>query len=203
MTMKKAIAGLCVVVTMTGVSNTALADDSGFYVVGAVGQARGVSKSNTDASLTALGATGYVSSMNSNATAYKFLVGYQLNTNFAIEGGYVNVGKFDYTATGGNLISPVSLSAKSTGWGLDAVGILPLGNQFSGLGKLGVAQVSTSCSSSANVVASCPSKTDLTYGLGVKYDLTSAVSLRGDWDSYKGGSGQRANVWTVGVGYKF
>lgn len=200
--MKKVLAGLCMAAGMAGFSGMALADNSGFYVVGAVGQVRGVSKSNTDASLTALGATGFVSNMNSNATAFKLLAGYQLNTNFAIEGGYVDVGKFDYTATGGNLISPVSLSSKVTGWGLGAVGILPVTSQFGALGKLGVARVNASCSSSANVVASCPSKTDLTYGLGVKYDLTSAVSLRGDWDSYKGVS-QRANVWTVGVGYKF
>ena len=29
-------------------------------------------------------------------TAYKLIVGYKFNKNFAVEGGYTNLGKFDY-----------------------------------------------------------------------------------------------------------
>lgn len=199
--MKKAIISLCVAATMATVSGAALADDSGFYVLGAIGQIRGFSKSTTDASLTAAGATGVVSSANSTDTAFKLQAGYQLNTNFAIEGGYFDGGKYTYNATTTN-IGAVGLTAKVSAWNLVAVGILPLGNQFSALGKLGVADVSASCSTTPNVVASCPSKSDVTYGLGVKYAVTNAIFLRGDWDSYKGNS-MRANVWTLGVGYKF
>lgn len=197
--MKKIAAALLL---STAVAAPAFAADNGFYVLGAVGQTTNFSKTTTDSDLIALGVTGLVSSANSTDTAYKLQAGYQLNTNFAIEGGYVDLGKFTYNATATNVAGAIGITAEVSVWNLSAVGILPLGNQFSALGKLGVAEVRSSCSSTANVTTSCPSKTDLTYGLGVKYDLTSAVSLRGDWDSYKT-SGDRLNVWTVGVGYKF
>lgn len=202
--MKKVLAGLCVAATMAGISGAALADDSGFYVLGAVGQTRTSTKTDTDTQLIALGATGLVSSGDNNATAYKLQAGYQVNSNLAIEGGYIYGGKFNYSATATNIAGVINATGKVTGWNLIAVGILPLGNQFSGLGKLGVADVRSSATATlAGLSASAStSKSDLTYGLGVKYAVTNAVFLRGDWDSYKG-SNSRSNVWTVGVGYKF
>lgn len=203
--MKKAIAGLCVAVTMAGVSGAALADDSGFYVLGAIGQTQTSAKSDVDATLIAMGATGLVSSGDDNLTAYKLQAGYQVNSNLAIEGGYIDYGKLDYTATATNLVGVLTANGKATGWNLVAVGILPLGNQFSVLGKLGVAEVSVSTTVAAAglSVSTSDSKTDATYGLGVKYEITKAVFLRGDLDSYKGTGGGRNNVWALGVGYKF
>jgi OOP family OmpA-OmpF porin len=203
--MKKAMAGLCVAATLVSISGAALASYSGFYVLGAVGQTRTDTKSETDADLIALGVTGLASSGDDNATAYKLQVGYQINQNLAVEGGYVDGGKFSYNATATAPNTPITANAKATGWNLVAVGILPLDNQFSALGKIGIADVRTSATATiAGVSASgSASKTDLAYGLGAKYDVTNAVFLRGDWDSYKPDSGKRSNVWTVGVGYKF
>ena len=202
--MKKAMAGLCVAVTIAGVSGIALADDSGFYVLGAIGQTQTSTKSETDAVVIAAGATGLVSSGNNNATAYKLQAGYQINTNLAIEGGYIDYGKFNYNATATNIAGAITGTGKASGWNLVGVGILPLGNQFSVLGKLGIANVRSSGTATvAGISASTStSKTDLTYGLGVKYEITKAVFLRGDLDRYKDTT-DSANVWMVGVGYKF
>lgn len=205
MTMKKVLAGLCMAASMAGFSSVALADGSGFYVLGAIGQTQANAKSNTDADLIALGVTGLVSSGDDHLTGYKLQAGYQMDSGLAIEGGYIDYGKFNYTATATNMIGVLTANGKATGWNLVAVSIWPLDNQFSILAKLGVAEVRTSTTVTAPGLSASTSdsKTDVTYGLGVKYEITKAVFLRGDLDSYKGPGGGRNNVWALGVGYKF
>ncbi|MDD5383328.1 MAG: porin family protein [Gallionella sp.] len=206
--MKKVLAGLCVAATMLGVSGAAFAGDDGWYVLGGAGQTTGSGdKSSMDSALIAAGATGFSSSL-SKPTVYKLQAGYQINKNFAVEGGYLGSNNETYTATGGNLAGPVTVSASITGWNLTAVGILPLANQFSLLGKLGVAdiRVSGTVTGPGGAIGASGSKTDLTYGIGAKYDFTNAVFARFDVDSYKVGSSassSRNTVWMIDVGYKF
>lgn len=206
--MKKAIAGLFVAATMAGISGAALAGDEGWYVLGGAGQLTSNNdKQILDNALTAAGGTGFSSSL-SDPTVYKLQVGYQINKNFAVEGGYLGSNNETYTASGGNLVGPVSASASASGWNLTAVGILPIANQFSLLGKLGVADIrlSGTVTGPGGTASASGTKTDLTYGLGAKYDFTNAVFGRFDLDSYKTGSStssSRNTVWTLGVGYKF
>lgn len=160
--MKKAIAGLCVAVTMVGVSGAALAGNSGFYVLGAAGQTTSDNgKATIDNALTSVGGVGF-SSAYSKPTVYKLQVGYQINENFAAEGGYVGSNNATYTATGGNLAGPISASGSVSGWNLTAVGRLPLGNQFSLLGKLGVADIraGASVTGPGGTVSASGSKSD-------------------------------------------
>jgi len=206
--MKKVLTGLCVAATMATVSGAALAADSGFYLLGAVGQTTSDNnKADLDSALTSVGAVGFSSSY-SKPTVYKLQVGYQINENFAAEGGYVGSNNATYTASGGNLAGPISASASVSGWNLTAVGILPIANQFSLLGKLGVADIRSggSVTGPGGTASASGSKTDLTYGLGAQYNFTNAVFGRFELDSYKTGSStssSRSTVWTVGVGYKF
>lgn len=206
--MKKAMAGLCVAVTMAGIPGAAFAGDNGWYVLGAVGQTTSNNgKTTLDSALTAGGATGFLSSY-SEPTFYKLQAGYQINNNFAVEGGYIGSNNATYTASGGNLAGPVTASGSLTGWNLTAVGILPLANQFSLLGKLGVADISSSATATGpgGTFSAGGSKTDLTYGIGAQYDFTNAIFARLDFDSYKAGSSTsstRNTVWALGVGYKF
>ncbi|MBI2286617.1 MAG: outer membrane beta-barrel protein [Nitrosomonadales bacterium] len=206
--MKKVLAGLCVAATMATVSGAALAADSGFYLLGAAGQTTSDSnKTDLDSALTSVGAVGFSSSY-SKPTVYKLQVGYQINENFAAEGGYVGSNDATYTATGGNLAGTVSASGSVSGWNLTAVGILPVANQFSLLGKLGVADIRSGASVTGpgGTASASGSKTDLTYGLGAQYNFTNAVFGRFELDSYKTGSStssSRSTVWTLGVGYKF
>ena len=66
-----------------------------------------------------------------------FFGGYQFNRNFAAEIGYAELGK----ATASGVVSGVPQSGnwKARSWDIVAVGIMPLSEQFSLLGKLGVA----------------------------------------------------------------
>ena len=205
--MKKITIVLMAIAGLIGAS-TAFAGSNGWYVWGAAGQPTNYDdKKETDRALTSGGSTGFFSSY-SKPTVYKLQIGNQLNEYFAVEGGYNGSNNATYTATGGNLARPISVSSDVSGWNLTAVGILPIAKQFSLLGKLGVADMRTSGTvvESGAIVSASGSKTEPTFGLAVKYDSTNNIFLRFDLDSYRTGSStssSRFTVWTIGVGRKF
>ena len=60
---------------------------------------------------------------------------------------------------------------------------MPLGENFSLFGKLGVQQ------DEPRLNLGLPANgTDLTYGLGLKYQLTNDLGLRFEWQRFNGGS---------------
>lgn len=187
-------------------ATTALAAGSGWYVVGAVGQVdMGPAKSLQDKAFRNAGFTGFTSSLNRSNTIYRLQAGYRISKNLAVEGGYTDLGQFNYSASGGTLPITISASANVHAWNLDAVGLWPLADQFSLLAKVGVADVKISGSFS-NGVGINGSQTDLTYGLGAKYNFTHSVALRVDLDNYKFGDStynDRTNAFALGVVYEF
>lgn len=204
--MKKITLAVMAIAGLAG-APTAFADDSGWYVLGGVGPTTGGSdQSSLDHKLKASGASGFSSSLNT-ATLYKLQAGYQINSFFAVEGGYIASNHQIYSASGGN-ITPVTATGRISGWNLTAVGILPLAYQFSLLGRLGAAGVGDkdTLTGFGRPVSASGSKTDVTYGFGVKYDFTKAVFVRSDVDSYNIGStlsATRSTVWMLSLGYKF
>lgn len=206
--MKKITLAVVAIASMACAS-TAIADDKGLYLLGGVGQTTGGNggQSSVDSALTSAGANGFSSSM-STPTLYKLQAGYQIDRNWAVEGGYLGSNNSNYSASGGNLPGTVTSSASVSGWNLTAVGMLPLADKFSLLGKLGVADMQESATAQAAgfSASTSGSKTDLTYGLGVKYDFTNAVFARLDLDSYNIGnsnSSRRSTVGMIDIGYKF
>jgi len=127
------------------------------------------------------------------------LVGYQFTQHFALEGQATTIGKVTDLAGG---------TAKGYALGVSGVGFLPLNNDFSLFGKLGVAETRTSVSDA--FPTSGASRFAPTVGVGMQYAV-SAVALRLGWDHYgaatedAGGSkiNTNANVVTVGAVYKF
>lgn len=127
----------------------------------------------------------------SSDTAFGAMLGYQYSSNFAVEGEYVDLGRF----------SAVGVAGKSDAWGLSAVGMLPLENRFSLYGKLGIARTSTKTS-----VATGLNRTAATYGLGGQYDATPMIGLRLGWERYKVGViGQNADddLYSLAAIFKF
>jgi opacity protein-like surface antigen len=119
---------------------------------------------------------------NDDDTSIKILGGYQINRNFAAEVGYSQL--FD---KGG---------AEVTAFELVGVGMYPLGNQFSLLGKLGLARINV------DTAAGSRDKTELTFGVGVQYDLNPKFGLRGQWQRYDTDP-DSVDVLSIGVIYKF
>ncbi len=205
--LKKITLAVMAIVGLVG-ATTAFADDEGWYVFGAAGQTTGDNDQSTlDNALSSVKATGFSSSL-STPTVYNLDVGYKFIDYLAIEGGYIGSTDETYSASGGNISSPVNASAHIRGWTLDAVGIWSLDTQSSLLGKLGVAgiQDKATVTGPGGSASLSGTKTDLTYGLGAERDFANDVLVRLDWDSYMVGdsaSSSRGGVWTLGVGYKF
>jgi OOP family OmpA-OmpF porin len=116
----------------------------------------------------------------------KVFGGWQLNPNFALEGGLASLGRIN-NANG-------SVNGHATY--LDAVGLLPLGANFSLLGSVGVTHVSLNTSGGDDAGVG------LKLGVGAEYALTRNVSLRGEYENYRApefGSHPAIGQYTFGV----
>ena len=112
---------------------------------------------------------------DSHGTAGKIFGGYNFSPSLGIELGYAKLGKF---GDGG-----VSGDARAHSVYLDGVGHIPLNENFSLLGRLGLADTRTRTSLLG--VDSSDSGTDYHLGLGVQYNLTKAVGLRAEWERFR------------------
>jgi OmpA-OmpF porin, OOP family len=184
-----------------------------WYVGGSVGV------SNTSLNESSLRLTGVATqalSKNESDTGTKAWVGYQLNKNFAIEGGYVNLGQFSasntYTGPNGTLTAKI----KTDGWNLAVLGMLPLGSNMSMFAKLGAYMSTTSGTSSGTgtlppgaIASVSNSETNVMYGFGLDYNLSKSWVVRGELESFQdlrpSSTANKGNVslYSLGVNYKF
>ena len=145
-------------------------------------------------------------------TGYKVFGGYQINQNFAVEGGYFDLGKFGYTA---NTTPAGSISGdmRVRGLNLDLVGTLPVSERFSVFGRAGINYAQTkdnfSSTGAVRVINPNPSERGANYklGVGLQYAITDALSVRGELERYrvKDGVGNRGHIDMASVGliYRF
>lgn len=121
-----------------------------------------------------LGNTNYPNTINGisghgSGVSGKVFGGYQFTPNFALEGGAAEFGRL-HDSTG---------RLSSHGLFLDAVGIAPLNDKWSLLGRVGLGRVDFNTSggnSNGNGIHA---------GLGAQYELTSRVSLRAEWERFR------------------
>jgi len=145
-------------------------------------------------------------------TGYKVFGGYQFNKNFAIEAGYFDLGRFNFTATtvpAGTLTG----NFRVKGLNLDAVGALPITEKLSAFGRIGVQYAKTrdSFAGTGAVLVANPNPserdTNYKYGLGMQYDFTPTLGVRVEAERYRINDAVRGkdNVDLVSVGlvYRF
>jgi OOP family OmpA-OmpF porin len=178
-----------------------LAMAEGLYVLGAVGSTIPASsvKSDTDTVLTALGVRNLSSSM-SNGTSMAGALGYAINENFAVEGGYLNSGKMTYsaTATGATINVDVTVTAMQVA----LLGVAPMNDKFSLFGKIGYSWTTAKTSGTVNSVAITSTSTDKTstgYGAGAMYKFSDQLSLRASYEVYA----SDASGFLFGLQFKF
>jgi OOP family OmpA-OmpF porin len=197
-------------------SNTAFAADdfinpdwanSAFYVGGSVGQGRShlddrnvVNTLSGNSSLNGF-------STDSRDRGYKLFVGKQLNHYFAVEGGYFDLGNYDFSAvTTAN--RAITGETKLRGLNLDLVGQLPLTERFSILGRVGAQYTRTKTDySGAGITAagnrySSDSNWGPKAGLGLEYKFSEALAGRVEMERNRinDGVGRRGNVDLISVG---
>lgn len=124
---------------------------------------------------------------------WRALLGYQANRNFAIEGGYHDLGRHNIAG----------FPLESTAVEILGVGRLPLNEQAALYGKVGGYR-SESKGGGAN-----EKRHDITLGVGFEYALSNNVAARGEWQRYRsmggGAIGQSADldVYSAGLIYRF
>ncbi|MDP3137789.1 MAG: OmpA family protein [Burkholderiaceae bacterium] len=202
-------------ITLTALaSSLALAQEtSGWYAGGNIGRsAAAIDNPRIINNLLNSGLATTLMLNDDRDTAGKIFGGYQFNKNFALEAGYFDLGRFSFAAT---TVPPGTLNGniRLRGVNLDAVGILPLTERFSALGRIGLnyAQARDSFSGTGAVFVTNPSPskrdTNLKVGVGLMYAFTESLALRLEAERYRinDAVGNRGNVDLVSLGlvYRF
>lgn len=195
-------------------STYAAADDSFWYVGGNIGKSLAkIDDTRITSMLQGAGLATSSISHDDSDTAYKLFGGYQFNDNFAVEGGYFDLGKLGYTA---NTVPAGTLKGniKLNGLNIDAVGMLPITEKVSAFGRVGLnyAQAKDQFASTGAVPASInpsPSTTAANYklGVGVQYDFNESLGLRLEAERYRiddavGNKGD-VDMYSLGLVYRF
>lgn len=171
-------------------STASLADKPGIYI------GLGAGSSFSDVKDLSTGATTQYTMTGANA-----LVGYRISEGFAIELESIDFGK----------ITSTSVNLAMTGVGVSAVGTVPLGENFSFFGRVGMATVTTTLTANPGWVLLVPaveSKSGVSFGLGGEINFTPNVALRLSLDSHEyslGGGRVFGRIGTYGATglYKF
>jgi OOP family OmpA-OmpF porin len=141
------------------------------------------------------GATATSLSRDENDIGGKMFAGYRLYPNWAVEAGYVDLGK---TSAKRTMTAPgtgsIALDSRNTGWFVDLVGRMPIGNGLSLIGKVGQIysenrkQLSTSGAVSlAPGTASSYKEREFNwkYGAGAEYEISKTMAARGEVELYR------------------
>ena len=164
-------------VLLLAVNFSVHAADKGLYVGGSVGQA--------DVSITS-GSNNI--DFKDSGTAYKLYLGVRPLKWFAVEAGYVDLGKPTQS----------NVSASTTGISAFAVGYWDLG-PVDLFAKAGAINTSSKITSSGIKLAS-DSRNDFAYGAGIQVSVLM-FKIRGEYERFEVGKG--TNMASVGVVFTF
>ena len=171
------------------------------YFLLSVGNATytGNAQGDTDAFLSASGQSGISSSLNTSSNGYKAMLGYKLSPSWAVEGGFVDLGSYSYSATasGGGLRADF----KGSGLNVSGLGLMAVNSEVSVFGKLGLTYSTTKGSGSGTGISlnTTDEKVRLGYGVGGIYHLTDKLGLRAEWERVSAD----INLFSVGLQARF
>lgn len=133
----------------------------------------------------------------------KIFGGYDFNQTWGVEAGYTDFRKSDvnYSIGGAN----VRGETKGHSTYLAAKATLPVNEQVSLYGKLGVARNKSELNTINAVENISRSKTEAYGAVGAQYNLNQDVALIAEYERYGKSKdfGQKADVWTIGAKYSF
>jgi opacity protein-like surface antigen len=133
----------------------------------------------------------------------KIFGGVDFNQNWGLEGGYTRFGDADARYTIGAV--PGTLSTKAHSFYLAGKGSVPVNEQLSVFGKLGVAHNKHEVRATLASLNRDESKNEAYAGLGAQYNLNKQVALTAEYERYgkKKDIGTKADVFTVAAKYNF
>lgn len=195
---------------------SAMAGDTGagWYTGASLGWTRAkIDDSSINVPLISNGATAVSINQSEHDNGFKVFAGYQFNKNLAIEGGYFDLGSYNFDATT-NPAGTLHVNIRNTtGFNLDLVGILPLRDNFSLFGRIGAQDSETKGNASGTgaivVLVPASSKREFNYkaGLGAQYDFTKVVGVRAEWEHYRISDGffgkADVDIFSAGLLFRF
>lgn len=150
-------------------------------------------------------------SLDDSDTSLSLILGYKINPNFAIEGGYIDLGELTVNATSNGAgflyaAGPVTAKVEANGLFFDAKGILPLNEKFSLYGKLGLLMWDEegTLSDSTGSISVDDDGTDMFFGLGASFNVSEKISLNADFSRYQVDEDSTdVDVLSVGIQFGF
>lgn len=148
--------------------------------------------------------------LDDSDTALGLMLGYQFSLYLALEGGFVDVGELtaDLASDGtGSIYAPgnVAFRGETDGMFLDVKGMIPLHEQLSIYGKLGIWNWSTDTAltdTSGSLGTKDSDGSDVLFGFGASFDIHSGFVMNADYTIYKL-EDENVNVFSLGVQYGF
>jgi OOP family OmpA-OmpF porin len=215
-------------VALACLSSVALAQSkggasAGWYVGANIGQSR--TEMNSNDFTTRASAAGIATSKDDSDTAWKLLLGYNFNENWALEGFYTDLGSGKTKYSGAPLNGEAKVSNDS--WGLAVKGIMPLHPQWDLYGRLGWAYNSSKLDASSDrAVAFFPASTvassgwsndekrsEVLFGVGVEYkpqrnwgivlEYENYGQFGNTLDNYDKTGRSDVDMWSLGVVVRF
>ncbi|MDA9050038.1 outer membrane beta-barrel protein [Pseudomonadales bacterium] len=204
---------MTLVTVLSVAAGSAFAGD--WYALGSFGQSKvdGNAASEVNAELIDAGVTGLSSSFDDKDTSYKLQLGYSFTPNFAVEGGYIDLGKFQYSAAfTGPAVGSAVAEVKAAGINLGAVASYPMNDQFEIFGKLGIINAKVEASATASgggvTLSENISETKVKgyWGVGAAYNFNKQLGLHLAWERFnKLGDDEKtgeSDVYLVSLGLK-
>ncbi|MDB4068821.1 outer membrane beta-barrel protein [Pseudomonadales bacterium] len=182
---------MTLVTVLSVAAGSAFAGD--WYALGSFGQSKvdGNAASEVNAELIDAGVTGLSSSFDDKDTSYKLQLGYSFTPNFAVEGGYIDLGKFQYSAAfTGPAVGSAVAEVKAAGINLGAVASYPMNDQFEIFGKLGIINAKVEASATASgggvTLSENISETKVKgyWGVGAAYNFNKQLGLHLAWERF-------------------
>ncbi len=131
---------------------------------------------------------------------YTIRGGYRFHPNFAVEVGYYDLGKYTFSGRSGNI--DVSGSAKAKSFGISAVGIAPVAQNFEIYGRIGIeeSEIKANANTANFTAGESDKQTGATYGIGARYLFSKNVGLFAEWMK---NDKIEVDSYLVGVDFRF
>lgn len=203
----------CAIAAAMTASVTFADDDAGWYVGGNLGQSR--ARLDELTIVNDVLAPGYSATLLNDNTidgGGKLFTGYQFNRYVSLEGGYFDLGEFQFNAA----TTPdgfLNTNMQVRGFNLDVVGYLPFTDKFSAFGRLGVTHALTQDTFSGTGAASAlggklHARDEFgKAGVGLEYNFTDSFALRLEAERYRISNAtydhNNIDLYSVGFVYRF
>ncbi|OZY86510.1 hypothetical protein CBP51_05665 [Cellvibrio mixtus] len=143
---------------------------------------------------------------------FKVFAGYQLNDNFALEGGYFDLGQFGSRAIK-DQVGALKTQTKTRGFNIDLVGSLPMTEKLSAFARAGAhySESKDRFQGSGDVIVTDAHRRDrdvnFKWGGGLQYDFTQRFGMRLEAERYAindvMGNNGAINLYSLGALYRF